>query len=278
MLSSFNLTKLNSLLKDFYNLTRIRITVFDENFQELAAYPPQHSSFCQTIRADESLLARCRECDKHACEIASRQRSSYTYLCHAGLTENITPLYLGNILIGYLFFGQVFHYDSHEAGWEQIRSLCADYRIDPETLKACCLEKPLISDDYIHSASHILEAVASYVCLEHMAVLRHKPLAVQIDEYIQEHYTENIDASSICAHFSIGRTQLYEIAAQCYNTGIAQHIRELRIEKAKLLLTTSPKMPVSRIAADCGFSDYNYFITVFKRMTGVPPKAFRNQN
>ena len=276
MISAFNLTKLNHLLEDFYTLTQIRITVFDENFQELAAYPKELSSFCKTIRTDAHAAQKCRECDKAACQIASAQRASYTYQCHAGLTESLTPLYLGNILIGYLFFGQIFPYMSHEHGWKNIEELCSDYQIDFKQLKMGCLEKPLISENYIHSASHILEAVASYVCMEHMAVLKHKTLAVQIDEYISQHFTEDIDVPSICAHFQIGKTHLYEIAKQCYNTGIAEHIRNLRIEKAKSLLTNRPKMQISEIASECGFSDYNYFITVFKRVTGMSPKVYRH--
>lgn len=117
------------------SLTQIRITVFDENFQELAAYPPQLSAFCHTIRTDKNAHAKCLQCDKEACQIASAQRASYTYRCHAGLTESITPLYLGNIPIGYLFFGQIFPYTSHEEGWKTIADLCADYQIDLQELK-----------------------------------------------------------------------------------------------------------------------------------------------
>ena len=39
MISSFDLSKLKLLLKDFHHMTRIRITVFDDSFHELAAYP-----------------------------------------------------------------------------------------------------------------------------------------------------------------------------------------------------------------------------------------------
>ena len=46
MISTFDITKLNALLKDFYNLTQIRITIFDENFHELAAYPENIAPFC----------------------------------------------------------------------------------------------------------------------------------------------------------------------------------------------------------------------------------------
>ncbi len=144
-----------------------------------------------------------------------------------------------------------------------------------DSLKTACRKCPIIPEDYIVSASQIMQAVAAYLCLERMAVLRRKELPVQIDEYISAHYTENIDALTLCRHFQIGRTYLYEISEQNYGCGIAGHIRNLRIEKAKTLLADHPEMKISSIASACGFSDYNYFITVFKRVTGMPPNRYR---
>ena len=274
MISSFNLTKLNSLLKDFYNLTQIRITVFDSAFHELAAYPEHISAFCQIIRSDAQGEKECRICDEKACAIAARRHSPHTYLCHAGLTESIAPLYLGNIVIGYLLFGQVFSYPSHEEGWSKIQQLCKNYEIDRKALKDACFKRPIISNDYITSASHILDAVASYLCLERMVALKQQELPVQIDEYISAHFTEDINALSICAKFKIGKTQLYEIASQNYGVGIAEHIRNLRIEKAKRLLEDN-ELSLAEIASLCGFADYNYFITVFKRVTGMAPRGYQ---
>lgn len=252
--------------------------MFDNTFRELAAYPEHIAPFCQLIRTDEAAAKTCADCDKHACEIAARRHMPYTYKCHAGLTESIAPLYLGNIVIGYLLFGHVFSYPSHEAGWETIEKLCSSYHLDQTALKKAVFERPIISENYIVSASHILQAVASFLCMERMITLRQKDLPVQIDEYIMAHYTEDIDVNSICGHFQIGKTNLYEIANQNYGVGIAEHIRNLRIEKAKALLTEQPDMCIREVAFACGFGDYNYFITVFKRSVGLPPKQFRQMH
>lgn len=274
MISSFDLTKLNSLLKDFHTLTRIRITVFDDSFHELAACPEQIAPFCQIIRSDEEGAFQCHLCDQKACETASRRRTLYTYQCHAGLTESITPIVVGNIIIGYLLFGHVFSYPSHEAGWERIIELCKNYQINLQDLKMACWRQPVITGDYIASASHIMQAVASYLCMERMVSLRQQELPVQIDEYIAAHFTEVLDAATLARHFQIGKTQLYEISRQSYGTGIAEHIRNLRIEKAKQLLEEQPELSLAEIASNCGFGDYNYFITVFKRVAGMPPKMY----
>lgn len=256
MISTFNLSKLNSLLQDFHKITSLRITVFDDSFHELTAYPEQIAPCCRIIRTDPAAAAQCAR-------------------CHAGLTESIAPLTLGNIVIGYLFFGHVFSYPSYEEGWKSIREKCTPYRIDKNALEEACLASPLISEDYIVSVSHIMQAVASYLCLERMSIVQRKELPVQIDEYISAHFTEEISASDLCRRFQIGKTYLYEISDQNYGCGIAEHIRNLRIEKAKALLAEHPEWKISETASACGFSDYNYFITVFKRITGMSPGKYR---
>jgi len=76
----------------------------------------------------------------------------------------------------------------------------------------------------------------------------------------------------------IGKTQLYSLSKQLYGSGIAQKIRDLRIEKARQLLKERPDMSVNAVAEACGFSDYNYFISVFSRLSGKSPARFRKQS
>lgn len=277
IVSTFDLTKLKELLQDFYNLTKIRITVFNDRFEELVAYPEEIAPFCRALRSDADAEKQCRLCDKDACIIASSRHSTYIYRCHAGLTEAISPIYLGNILIGYLFFGHVFSYPDHETGWKEIKRRCGAYQVDLSLLKAACLESPVIPNEYILSSSHILHAVASYLCMERMVVLKQQNLPMLIDGYIQAHLTENIDARRLCEEFQIGRTHLYNIAKQNYGMGIAEYIRKQRIEQAKMLLIEEPEKRIGEISDICGFSDYNYFITMFKRMTKKSPRQYREE-
>ncbi|MDO4285329.1 MAG: PocR ligand-binding domain-containing protein [Eubacteriales bacterium] len=274
MISTFNLSKLVDLFKDFYRLTQIRITVFDDSFHELASYPEEVSPVCQIIRTDRNALHHCNLCDQQACDIASRRRSAYIYRCHAGLTESIVPVYLGNIVIGYLLFGHLLSYPSYGEAVRSITQCCREYRIDLEELRKQCLLQPLIQEDYIHSAAQIMRTVASYLCLERIAILKNEELPARLDEYITRHFTEELNTAVLCDHFRIGKTQLCEMAKQMYGIGIAQQIRLLRINRAKELLSKDPELSISDIAAACGFHDYNYFITLFKRMTGMTPRQY----
>ena len=53
------------------------------------------------------------------------------------------------------------------------------------------------------------------------------------------------------------------------------YLRLCRITAAKKLLASSD-MPVSRIAASCGFSDHSNFSREFRQETGISPTEFRN--
>lgn len=277
MVPSFDLIRIRSLMKDFYQLTKIRITLFDNEFHEIASYPEDIADFCKTVRTDPLGSARCKDCDETACKAAAKQRTLHTYRCHAGLMESITPLYVGDIAVGYLVFGHIFSYDSYEQGWNVIEEKCKELHIDMELLKKQTYALPLVTEDYILSASHISAALAALIYLDRVVAVKEGDLAFKIDDYIRAHYTEDLTAVKIADFFGIGKTQLYSIAKEQYGKGIAEHIRNLRIEKAKQLLEEG-QLTLADISYECGFTDYNYFITVFKKVTGTSPMKYREQH
>ncbi|MBQ6384091.1 MAG: PocR ligand-binding domain-containing protein [Clostridia bacterium] len=275
MLSSFDFTKLNALLKDFYNLTRMRITVYDHTCREIASFPSRVAPVCQFIRSDPKADTACRACDSRACQQARKQRKAFIYRCHVGLTEAIAPVILENEVIAFLSFGHQFAFRDQEEGRREIIARCAGFDLDHTALCNLISEMHVVDETYILSGVHIMEAVASYLCMERMISLQTYSLQAEIDAFITQHFTEDISVETLCRHFAISRTALYEFARQNYGTGIAQHIRDMRIRYAQNLLAADPDLSISRIAEKCGFRDYNYFITVFSRETGVPPRKYR---
>ena len=90
MISFFDLEKLRGLLKDYYAISHIRTTVFDENLNELVSYPEKVAPYCKVIRSSPRGFDACMACDREACRKASRKHSTTIYRCHAGLTEAAT--------------------------------------------------------------------------------------------------------------------------------------------------------------------------------------------
>lgn len=277
MLSSFDYTKLNALLKDFYNLTRMRITVYDDRYNEITAYPKNVAPICRFIRANAQADAACRACDAEACQRAKWQRTAFIYRCHAGLTEAIAPVTLENEVIAYLSFGHQFAYPDQEAGRREIQGRCQRFELDRAMLDDLISEMRVVGEAYILSGVHIMEAVASYLCMERLVTLKDRTFQLEIDRYITEHFTEDISVDTLCRHFAVSRTSLYEFAKQNYGTGISQRIRAMRVRYARELLTTRADMSIGQVAEACGYKDYNYFIAVFSRETGMPPRRYRIQ-
>ena len=277
MISVFDLEKLRELLKDFYVLTKIRITVYDEGFRELCSFPEQWASICQLIRTNLKADEACRNCDAEACRAASRQTEPHIYTCHAGLTEAVSTLRVNSVIVGYISFGQIFAYDDHELGSANVWQQVGKYNLSRDAVHSACAEQPLLSRDYILSAARILHAVASLLVMERMAVLKQESIEVQLDAYLTENFTEPIEAKTLCDHFHIGKTKLYEILRQSYGCGLGEHLRKLRMEKAKMLLEEHPEMSISEIATSCGYENYNYFIASFSKLIGQSPRQYRKK-
>ena len=272
----FDFDQLNALLRDFYELTQTRITVFDDRFQELTFVPGTHAPLCALIRAAGGEGA-CQACDREACARARGQSSPLIYRCHAGLMESIMPFYVKNTLAGYLILGQALAYPSREAARAAVEPRCRALGVDPDRLRRACDSSPLVSESYFQSATHILHALASYLTLEKMATLKADRIAERLDNYISEHFTEPMTAQALCDRLQIGKTQLYSLSKQLYGSGVAQRVRALRIEKARRLLAERPELSVGDVAEACGFSDYNYFISVFTRLTKESPSRYRRR-
>ena len=85
-----------------------------------------------------------------------------------------------------------------------------------------------------------------------------------------------ISAETICDAFNLGKTALYELSNKNYGCGIASHIRQVRLQRAKELLSDT-SMAIYEIADAVGLNDYNYFTKIFKRELGVTPKEYRKE-
>ena len=58
--------------------------------------------------------------------------------------------------------------------------------------------------------------------------------------------------------------------------GFIQYLNQIRIEEACGMILTQPAMSLQDVAEKCGFPSPRYFFTVFKKMTGMTPGAFRD--
>lgn len=99
-------------------------------------------------------------------------------------------------------------------------------------------------------------------------------LSYEIKTYIETHLSEELTIQQLCDRFFVSKTKLYHLSQQAFGMGISDYIRQLRLEKAKLLLQKEDKS-ISNIAFSVGFKDANYFTRIFKKYENMTPKAYK---
>ncbi len=253
-----NSQKTLELLRDFYLLTGIKICIYDKNENEIAYYPEKYSDFCKLIRNNSIMEKKCIECDKKAFAQCRKTRKQYTYTCHAGLLECISPIIINDEIIGYIGLGQV------PSENPPINSKFAE---EYNKLPKFPVKK-------ITAAINILDACTGYQYLKDIMAQKNS-IEYKLNEYINNHLTCDID--DLLKTFSVSRNELYSIFRTHFNTTPHEYIKARKIKKA-LELLKSTKLPVNEIAINCGIPDYNYFSKIFKKTVGTSPSKYRKNH
>lgn len=267
--------ELQQILKDFFTLTGIRITIFNDHFQEILAYPQNILPCCQILRQDPLAKNHCAESDQKACQTVIHKTDAYIYPCPFGLTEAIAPIHLNGMIVGFLMFGHVLLYDNHKQAVREILHKCAAYHLDEQALTEELSKMPLISIDYLKAAARMMATFSEHLCYRNMILLQ-KNLPIQINAFIKDHLRDDLNIQTICNHFQIGKTQLCNLSRKAYGMGPASYIRHLRLQTAQKLLLEAPHLSVSQVAEQAGFGDYNYFINLFRRTNHITPREYRH--
>lgn len=83
--------------------------------------------------------------------------------------------------------------------------------------------------------------------------------------------------TQLAAEAGISEVYLRKLFARHYRTSPKQYILELRLQKARQLLTQSPAT-VTETAEQCGFSSPYHFCRIFKKKTGLTPTQYAKQH
>lgn len=98
---------------------------------------------------------------------------------------------------------------------------------------------------------------------------------IKLNDFIKENISNpDLNVDMIVDHMCVSRTTLFNKMNSLLGTSAVKYIRRMRIEVAKELLSSTGKS-VGEVALETGFTESQYFSTVFKQETGVPPSAFR---
>ncbi|AZA78430.1 AraC family transcriptional regulator [Chryseobacterium sp. G0186] len=96
-----------------------------------------------------------------------------------------------------------------------------------------------------------------------------------VKKFIDENYHRNIKAEEIGKLMGINQNVIRKEFKAKYHTTIAHYISELRMLKAKKLISDKEIM-IKEIAIECGYEYIQNFTRAFKKKFGVSPEHLRN--
>ena len=261
--------ELQTLLADFHRLTGMKICLYDSNGREVFSHPDRLTVFCAALRRDPVCNERCEICDREAIARCRRTGKTQIYCCHAGLTECMTPIVIHDGIRGFIAIGQ---FRSEPVPGEQ--TAIPGGALPEGEAERLYRALPVLPQEQITAAVHILEACAGYDQLKRAFERAEHTLSERMERYVAEHRTGNLSADCLCRELGLSRRELYETVRKHFGCTPAEFVRLRRLEYAADLLRNSD-LPVRDIAEACGIGDYNYFSKIFRHRFGVCPRGFR---
>ncbi len=97
---------------------------------------------------------------------------------------------------------------------------------------------------------------------------------IPIQQYIEQHYSEQIQTSELAKRYNIDRSYFYRLFKKFTGLSPEKYIISLRMQRAKLLISATD-LPLTTISTYVGYENYPPFFSMFKKIIGVSPNEYR---
>lgn len=276
MIINFKIEKLNVLLRNFYKMTKIPLSIWDSDFNQLSYQPEDMPSFCKMIKTTTTGKLRCFHSDKELLMLCKKTGQPQTHRCHAGINDTAVPIKFQDSIFGYIIFGQIIKTDNHYNIEQTISTLAKELKLDKKILYDAYHSLSSYDSDMIEASADILSEATRFLWLSDMIEIKNNTIASEIETYIQENLTHDLSVSELCEHTNISKNKIYSISHEYFQTTIADFVLTKRLEKAKHLLL-STDMSISEISQAVGIRDHNYFSKLFKKKYGITALTYRKK-
>ena len=95
-------------------------------------------------------------------------------------------------------------------------------------------------------------------------------------EYIERNYQDKITVDQLAGMLALGRRNLERRFKKATANTVVEYIQRVKIEAAKKQLESGRKN-VNEVMYETGYSDEKAFRTVFRKITGLSPLAYKNK-
>jgi AraC family transcriptional regulator len=92
--------------------------------------------------------------------------------------------------------------------------------------------------------------------------------------YIEDNLVQDLSLQELAAVAGIGLSQFKKVFRESVGRPVHRYVIERRVERAKMLLRDS-RLPIAQIALDTGFAHQSHLARHVRQVTGLSPRAIR---
>lgn len=267
----YDVQKLENTLRDFYNVTGLKILVLDTAFHTIVEVGGETENFCTMLQSYDN-CAGCRRSDAAILHRCATSKKMEIHVCHAGLTNIALPIILKGNILGYVHLGQAREQ-------REYREIC---RFLPDSVDHSLLEEyytGLICYDraQIESAGRMASMLTIAILAGDMIWLESEELSEQAADYIRENLTGDLSLEVLCSTLGVSKNLLYKSFRESFGCTVAEYITGRRIHMAKKLLDTG-RLSIREVGEKVGIPEEAYFCRLFKKRVGCTPLQYRKES
>lgn len=266
--------EINDILREFHKISGFRISIHDAEFNEIYAYPQKLSPFCKAVQSNANNKKECIKTDRSAFLKVKESGELAVYKCPHGLYEAVTPIYHYGIMSGFLMMGQVC--DDKEKNSSRLNESLKTVLNNGQKAEEIISNIKEVPENLFESYILIMRIIAEYLTQTNRLFYGNEKQAELVMKYIKQNYQSKITLEILANKFSCSQSLLIKSFKQEYNTTIMSALMDIRLEKSAEHLKNS-RLSIKEIAADCGFSEQNYFSKAFAKKFGCSPSEYRSQ-
>lgn len=254
-----------------------------QNWPQLLTYNYHCCSVCREIKSSSSAWKHCVE---RQCKVrAKAEIAPYIGTCFAGVTEAVFPIWdIHNQCGGFLCVSG--YTQDRRMSMERARAAAMRYGLSKDQIREA-VEK---LDEHLPDLAVLSAQIAPAQSMLRMLFYFSNSIESKrvFDNPREKLYHEILNFANsscrnpdfslkdVCRHFSISYSYASHLFSEFHEFSFARYVRNLRIEVAKRYLEHT-MLPIIFTSAECGFSDSNYFSSVFKKETGFTPSEYREK-
>lgn len=131
----------------------------------------------------------------------------------------------------------------------------------------------------IREISHLTsQVIAAYCdCVQTYSLDRYSPLIRRVLNHIHLNLDSQLSLRSLALLCNVNSSYLSKLFRAETGTTLTEYVNRYRVERSIPLLRYT-QMSIAQVSESVGFLDENYYARIFKRIMGVPPKTYRQQN